>query len=392
MLREVVARLPNMSVGASNFKQERLTHAREARGITQTSLADMINISCAAISQYEKGQRSPSSDVLKKIANTLNFPMHFFLKDIGTRACRPIFFRSLSSATKAARLSATRRYGWLLDTVGYLREFVTLPEVNFPRFDIPSALTSIDDEIIEDIANRTRKHWGLGFGPISNVTWLLENNGAIVVRQKLEAKTLDAFSNWSMDDTLRPYFILGEEKMSAVRSRFDAAHELGHMILHYHVDENVLRNTSSFKLIEKQAHHFASAFLLPEQTFSKEVLFAPNLEMLVPLKSKWRVSIAAMVKRLRQLRLISREREQRLFINISRRHWRTKEPLDDELEIEKPRVLQKALDVLREKNIINQQSLTINLALNIEDIERTIGMPGYFRNASATTIKFPRIF
>ena len=380
-----------MSAGASNFKGKRLTHAREARGITQTSLAHMINISRAAISQYEKGQRAPSSDILKKIANTLNFPMHFFLRNDGSRVSTPIFFRSMSSATKIARLRAKRRYEWLLDIVRYLREFVTLPEVNFPRFDIPSAAISIDNEIIEDIANRTRAHWGLGFGPISNVTWLLENNGAIVVRQKLGAKTLDAFSNWSRHDTPMPYFILGEEKMSAVRSRFDAAHELGHMILHNNVDENGLRNTTTFKLIENQANCFASAFLLPEQTFSQEVSFAPNLEMLVPLKSKWRVSIAAMVKRLRQLRLISREREQGLFINISRRRWRTKEPLDDELEIEKPRVLQKAFDLLGNKNIMNQYSLTINLGLTTEDVERTIGMPGYFSSASATTIKFPRI-
>jgi len=382
-----------MSIGASNFKGRRLTHAREARGITQTSLADMINISRAAISQYEKGQRSPSSDILKKIANTLNFPMHFFLRDIHIRESKPVFFRSMSAATKIARLRAKCRYEWLLDIVGYLRVFVTLPEVNFPRYEeIPSSIDSIGDEDIEDVANRTRKHWGIGLGPLSNVTWLLENNGAIVVRQKLDSKTLDAFSNWRDDDIPTPYFILGREKMSAVRSRFDAAHELGHMILHHHVDENKLRNPTNFKLIEDQANYFASAFLLPEKTFSQEVFYAPNLEMLVALKSKWRVSVAAMVKRLRHLRLISREREQRLFINISRRHWRTKEPLDDELEIEEPRVLQKVFDVLSNKNIINKQSLTINLGLYIEDIERAVGMPDYFSNAApATTIKFPRI-
>jgi len=185
-----------MSIGASNFKGRRLTHAREARGITQTSLADMINISRAAISQYEKGQRSPSSDILKKIANTLNFPMHFFLRDIRIRDSKPVFFRSMSASTKIARLRAKCRYEWLLDIVGYLREFVTLPEVNFPRFEhIPASVSSISDEDIENVANRTRRHWGIGLGPLSNVTWLLENNGAIVARQKLDAKTLDAFSN-----------------------------------------------------------------------------------------------------------------------------------------------------------------------------------------------------
>lgn len=380
-----------MGVGTSNFKCERLTHAREARGTTQTSLADMIGISRAAISQYEKGQRKPSSDILAKIANSLNFPMHFFLQDVGYKVSKPIFFRSMSSATKTSRLRAARRYEWLVDTVRYLSEFVTLPEVNFPDFDLPHDCTSISNKDIEDIANRTRKHWKLGFGPISNVAWLLENNGGIVVRQTLDAKTLDAFSNWNDDYTPKPYFILNEEKMCAVRSRFDVAHELGHMILHRNIDENKLRNTLDFKLIESQANYFASAFLLPEQTFSQEVLFAPNLEMLVALKSKWRVSVAAMVKRLRQLRLISPEREQRLFMNISRKRWRTREPLDDQLEIEKPRVIQKVFDILVPKNIINQQSLTINLALAIEDIEKIVGMPGYFSNAYTTIIKFPRI-
>lgn len=380
-----------MRIGVSNFKGARLVCARESRGITQTSLADMVGISRAAISLYEKGQRVPSSHILRKVANSLNFPIHFFLQKVSNEVNNTVFFRSMSSATKTARGCAKRRYEWLLDIVSYLQSFVTFPEVNFPNFDLSDDFTSFSNEVIENIANQTRKHWGLGFGPISNVAWLLENNGAIVVRQELNAKTLDAFSNWSEENINRPYFILGEEKRSAARSRFDAAHELGHMVLHRNIDENKLRDTSYFKLIESQANSFASAFLLPEQTFSQEVLFAPNLEMLVALKSKWRVSIAAMVMRLRQLRLISRERERRLFMNISKRHWRTKEPLDDELEIEKPSVLQKVFDLLITKNVINQQSLTINLGLYIEDVERAIGMPGYFSNACAATIKFPRI-
>ena len=297
----------------------------------------------------------------------------------------------MSAATKTARLCAVSKYDWLLDITRYLREFVPLPEINFPNFDVPSDPIFLDNEKIEDIANGTRKYWGLGFGPISNIVQLLENNGAVVVRQLLGARTLDAFSNWGKDDTMRPYFILGKEKMSAVRSRFDLAHELGHLVLHYHVDAEKLRNKTTFKLIESQANYFASAFLLPEQTFSKETLFAPNLEMLVALKSKWRVSVAAMVKRLRQLGLISQERERRLFINISRRHWRTKEPLDDELEIETPTVLKKAFDILVAKNIIDQHGLTMTLGLHIEDIERAIGMPGYFSRDTFTTLKFPRI-
>ena len=45
---------------------------------------------------------------------------------------------------------------------------------------------------IEEIATDVRRFWNLGDGPISNVTLLLENNGAIVTRTEMGADNLDA--------------------------------------------------------------------------------------------------------------------------------------------------------------------------------------------------------
>jgi len=376
-----------MSKGVSKFKGERLARARESREITRTSLAGMVDLSPAAISQYEKGQRYPSSGILRKIAGSLNFPMHYFLKEGGEEICNAVFFRSMSSATKIARLSARRRFEWLLDIVRYFRRFVNFPEVNFPCF--ASDLASITVEDIEVAANRTRKDWGLGLGPIGNVTRVLENNGGIVVRQELNAKTLDAFSSWYEEYTPTPYFVLGVEKMCAVRSRFDAAHELGHMVLHRNIDDRRLRDSALFKEVERQANYFAGAFLLPRETFPEEVGFAPSLDMLVALKSKWRVSIAAMVKRLRHLHLISEEREHRLFINMGRRRWRTEEPLDNELEIEEPELLEEVLGVLFAEKIVDERRLTIDLGLRTEDIERTMGLRKVLINRGGRVIRFP---
>ena len=51
--------------------------------------------------------------------------------------------------------------------------------------------------------------------------------------------------------------------------RFDAAHELGHLVLHSD-DKNVLEN---MKDKEHEADRFASSFLMPKEAF---VVMAPN--------------------------------------------------------------------------------------------------------------------
>src|SRR6185295_3695781 len=106
-------------------------------------------------------------------------------------------------------------------------------------------------------------------GAISNVTWLLENNGAIITRTCLEANTLDAFSEWQTPEGT-PYFILGADKNVAVRSRFDIAHELGHIILHRNVEAVCIARQADHKLLEQQANRFAGAFLLPEHSFMSD--------------------------------------------------------------------------------------------------------------------------
>ena len=68
-----------------------------------------------------------------------------------------------------------------------------MPIVEFPDWKFPSSPLEISNESIEETAAQARRFWGLGDGPISNVTWLLENKGAVVSRTILGADTLDAF-------------------------------------------------------------------------------------------------------------------------------------------------------------------------------------------------------
>lgn len=364
-----------MKLGTPGFVGERLRQAREARGISASTLSEIVGVSRAAISQYESAapnSPSPSPDVMRTISRVLNLPVQWFLRPPQEFQHGNIFYRCLSSATKGARLRAERRYEWLRDIVGFVQQYVNLPQVRVPVFDVPADPTQLHDSAIDDLAAETRKFWGLGKSPISNVAWLLENNGVVVARFELLASTLDAFSEWVPREN-RPYVILGSDKGSASRSRFDAAHELGHIVLHRKLSVGSLSQKDLFPLIERQAHRFAAAFLLPEETFGSEIL-VPSLDALRSLKERWRVSIAAMIVRLRQLKLVDSDQEKRLWMNLGRRKWRSKEPLDDSLMPEQPQYLRRCVEVLVSKGIISSLDIPMNFGIPASDVEQLLGL------------------
>lgn len=202
---------------------------------------------------------------------------------------------------------------------------------------------------------------------------LLENNGASVAYDDLHADTLDAFSDVLPIPGAPPYITLGADKAIAVRSRFDAAHELGHNILHRNIEYSALNRMADYALMERQAHRFAAAFLLPADAFASD-FYSSNLDTLLNLKSKWRCSVAMMVKRAGDLNFISPEQEKGLWISLSRRGWRIKEPLDDELKIERPQLIKQAFGMLLNEKIKTREEILSQIPLCSIDIEQLAGL------------------
>jgi Zn-dependent peptidase ImmA (M78 family)/transcriptional regulator with XRE-family HTH domain len=368
-----------MKVGTPGFVGERLRAARAARGIPAADLAASVGVSRAAVTQYEKGRQSPSPPIARLISEKLDLPLHHFLRPVSLAERGAVFFRSLSSATKAARTRAQQLHDWFREIVDHLRLYVKFPTVNIPDFDaLPRDPHSIRQENIEDAANEMRRSWGVSEGPVGNLVLLLEKNGVIAERYELQSDKLDAFSEWNSADRT-PYVVLNSEKASAVRSRFDAAHELAHLILHKSVSRANLQTPRLFAIVEDQANRFGGAFLLPEKSFASDLNFV-TLDLLRALKAKWRVSVGVMIKRAAHLRVISAEEERRLWIAYSRRGWRKREPMDDQLEEERPRYVRRCIELLVEKEIIAREDLPFHLALPAADIERLVGLPsGFFQ-------------
>jgi len=364
-----------MTTGTVGFVKERLKQAREGRALTLVAIADLIGVTSAEISHYEKGDHAPRHELLEKLAGKLNLPASFFLKQSPvSRESARLFFRSMSSATKQARTRATRRYEWLIEIVDYLSDYFDFPDATVPLFDTPDDFRHIDSMLIESLAQETRDYWRLGSGPIGDVIRTLEANGIIVSSGPLGNEHLDAFSEY--DDAGRPFVFLNSDKGIKVRSRFDGAHELGHLILHRKVDKKALNRAADFKLLEDQAHFFASAFLLPTVQFTSE-LWAPTLDGFRALKSRWNVSIAAMIYRSRSLKLINDDETKRLWINLNRRGWREHEPLDD-LPSEQPQVISKCFKTLVDEGIKSKDQILADLRLSAKDIEELAALPpGY---------------
>ena len=307
-------------------------------------MADLVNVSVQSISKYENGHQVPKLDALHEIATTLRFPRAFFLRPLATADERPVFWRGKLSAPPAARDRAGRPLSWMKDVVGdYVGGFFDLRPLNVPRFSIDD-FEAVSDADLKDFAAELREHWGIRPGPMPDVVEKLELNGVLVSRIHVRAEKLDAFSQWS-DRFGLPFVMLGRDKASAVRQRFDALHELAHIALHADVPARRLNDRAFYNLIEKQADRLAAHMLLPEKEFADE-LFSVSLDGLLSLKERWGASVGAMIMRCRSLDILDEDTARVAWINYNRRGWRNGEPLDARIEKERPYVIRRCFEKL----------------------------------------------
>ncbi|WP_370931041.1 ImmA/IrrE family metallo-endopeptidase [Bartonella sp. DGB1] len=165
---------------------------------------------------------------------------------------------------------------------------------------------------------------------------------------------------------------MASDKKSAVRRRFDATHELAHLCLHTWVTEEELDDPKRLKQIEKEADHFAGAFLLPRRSFLNEI-YSTKVESFIHLKSRWKVSIQSMVQRCKQLGIFDEYQILNLQKQISYKKWRTNEPLDSgpgALAFEEPLLLNYVVKKLIKSGKFTFDELINELPLSIEILKQ----------------------
>lgn len=374
-----VVSFPSIARGGFSGRRlipSRLRDGRIAMRLNQTELAEAVGVTRQAISSYELGEKNPEASTLAEIARVLEQPVAFFATEdqptFGEFSAK--FFRAFGAETKRRNLMCDVYAGWLVQVSKYIDDAINYPQVQLPRIEPAAADGSYSEEEIEEAAASCRKSWGLGYGPISNVLSLAESKGIIIAKSKLSGDKIEAFSFWNGS---RPFIFLASDKDSAVRLRFDIAHEIGHLVLHRWVAIEDVEDPKVLRRIEAEANRFAGALLLPRQSFPNEV-FTTRLDAFVELKKRWKVAIQAMVYRCKDLGIFDEYQITNLYKQISARKWRTKEPLDDPgiITIEEPKLLKKAVGMILESgrkipddisNDLALSSRTISILCNIDE-------------------------
>jgi Zn-dependent peptidase ImmA (M78 family)/transcriptional regulator with XRE-family HTH domain len=349
---------------------ERIREAREARGLTAEHFAEAIGVTRQAVGQYEVGQSAPSAQTMTNIIAVTTQPPAFFTTARIRQAERfeiP-FWRSLKRMARPDRLRITRRLEWAWDVVNYVEQFVELPPANLPLIDWDFQVGT-DDEL-ERTALKLRDHWELGRGPVFHLAAIAEANGIIIVKEPVQCDDMDAVSRWQGG---RPFILCSADRNSLPRENFDLAHEIAHLLLHHGVEVT----PETLNKLERQANYFAGAFLLPRETFSREVV-STSVHYFLKLKERWRVSVAAMVYRCKELQILSKSQVEYLWRQLSARGMRKEEPLDRAFQVERPSVLSAALNMLIEHRVQTRSQIREALNLNPADLESICGaFPGF---------------
>ena len=378
----------------NRINTERLKEARLFRRMTMDELANLIGINKQAISQFENQKAFPEPMTLKRIADALDFPYSFFVEKDPHSTIGNTYFRALYSSKKKDLASQKIKAKYLARIHAILASKVRFKNLNLPSFPADASLT------IEELATHVREFWNLGDAPIPNMVALLERNGIIVGEFSTDSREIDAFYQYYEEEG-SPTFcvVLGTDKKSFYRRQFNCAHELGHILMHECYSDLNEINRDEFREREDQANAFASALLLPAESFGKDVSVYPNrLSHYIELKKKWNVSIMAMIMRAHSLGYINSNQYAYLMRQMSTNGYRQQEPFDDLVEYKHPRALRQAIELLLAKaNMTGEEIMNLfsanNFSVSASVIEELLDLSKgtLSHTESATVIDFPML-
>jgi Zn-dependent peptidase ImmA (M78 family)/DNA-binding XRE family transcriptional regulator len=310
---------------------DKIRQAREIRGMTQEKLGSEIGRSKALIAQVERGFKEASSDLMEAIAFATKFPLTFF--DVPPHIEFPIsevIFRAKADISRKDILAAVRYtehvFGIALSLSRRLKS-------------IPVGIKSLSSNPIT-AARETRQLMKIDpHEPIVNMIRTLERVGVWCFAMPV-LEDGDAFCLWMEIEQRSIPIIAVSAKAPVDRLRLSVAHELGHLVLHR---DSILR---SRKDVEEEAFSFAAEFCMPAQAMEREMTGPITLSTLARLKLRWGISIAALVRRAHELKLITTRQYHYLFQQLSARGWRTEEPPQLNIAVDRPRLVRNMAELI----------------------------------------------
>lgn len=322
-------------------KARMVTLAREAKGMSQAQVAEAIKevspdgqpMSQAFISKVEAGLLTLTGDRLDQVAQVLDCPVALLVDDTPIQGLEVTCVHhrrrhSKISASTMRRIEALTHLS-RVSVEGLLGGIELVPEARLERLDIDAY--GGDPAVV---ARALRVAWRVPSGPIPNVLALLEAVGIIIVVRPLGTRAQDAVSTWPHGPGQPPIMVLNDG-LDPDRQRFTICHETGHLTMHTLPSENQ----------ELEADQFAAEFLMPADDIRPALtgLRTNQFDKLLSLKGQWGVSIAALIRRAKDLECISERQYREFQIKLRRLKWHEKEP--GTLPVEAPATLRRVMEV-----------------------------------------------
>lgn len=298
-----------------------LHNRRRMKRLSLRALQEAIggSVSHEMLARYERGVLWPREEVKEALCRVLGIYLPAAYRPLEQLQrvqfrCR---YRLPQKEQDAIIAAATEHFNLYLEAehrLGDSRLFI-------PPFAEGELSFDGDTDVMEDVADELRLRWQLGFGPLPNLSYLLECKGIKIHETDCENMLVDGFS---AEHAGQPLICLASWLNANVpRKRMTLAHELGHILF-------PTLDAEEGSEEEYYIAHFAGAFLVPRRSFTEAFGDTPRdsvqLGELIELKRYFGASIKALMVRAWQLGLVSEEAHKRFRAFYAKHRYLDKEP------------------------------------------------------------------
>lgn len=302
--------------------------AREARGLTQQDLAERLNLHRANISRLEKGETAMQQGTLLAISAATQFPPQFFSQE-GTFLPVNLAYRKREHVPAKVLTPIEAKMNIIRRHVQFVTRALDKPAPKLPLYEVT------EDTWPAGIAGLVRKQWNVDSGTIQNLVALLESKGIIISSFDFGTHRVD--SRCMLTDDKYPIIFVNKNLLGD-RLRYTLAYELGQLLMHTFFPISADRD------ISREANHFASAFLMPEEDVRKDFENGITLSILADLKRKWKVSMISLLYRADDLGYLTPNQKRYLIQQFNEQKIRRREPVELDVPVEQPTLLKQLVN------------------------------------------------
>lgn len=353
-----------------NFRN--LLLARESRGITQKKMAeDIKSLNQGNLSRMEKGLLNISEDILKQIAEYLDYPISFFYKESQNREVNSFFYRKRVTISSKEITKLEAKFDLTRMAVDELLDSVEIPDFAIPSIPLIGNLTP------EEVAIRIRIFLGLPKGPIKNLINTLERHGIIIIMLR---DVPDKFFGVTMFTNKAQPVIFINNNLSNDCKRFTIGHELGHLVMHL----RELNYTKNEKELDKEADAFSSEFNMPCNDCRGDLIRLKYTD-LPTIKLYWKLSKAAICYKAKSMGMLNDSQYKYFMMQLSASGQKKKE--NEFVDLDNPVLLDKIIDVHLTDLGYSIKDLSDMVGLSVADIDSILRISNDFVKPKFRVIK-----